>query len=189
MDLNTSLDLAVTEEVWVIIFKLADRLHNMRTLSHMPSHKQASIAMETPQVFAPIPKLLGMCQIKYVHENLFFMYTNRQDYAKVKRRIAELSKEQDKEIEELRIIVRPKPCVGVGPLCNAQQICYHVLGLIHGIWTPIPRAMKDYIETPKPNGYQSLHTAVIPFLFVNLMNLNDNTRLRFSGSATCSSEF
>ncbi|PWA65935.1 HD/PDEase domain, RelA/SpoT family, Beta-grasp domain protein [Artemisia annua] len=221
--------LAMTEEVRVIIVKLADRLHNMRTLSHMPSHKQASIAMETLQVFAPLAKLLGMYQIKSELENLSFMYTNPQDYAKVKRRIAELSKEQDKEIEEahkilikrieddqfldlltvktevrsvckepysiyksvlkskgsinevnqiaqLRIIVRPKPCVGVGPLCNAQQICYHVLGLVHGIWTPIPRAMKDYIATPKPNGYQSLHTTVIPFLYESMFRLEVQIR-------------
>ncbi|GJY66266.1 putative GTP diphosphokinase RSH1, chloroplastic isoform X2, partial [Tanacetum coccineum] len=221
--------LAMTEEVRVIIVKLADRLHNMRTLSHMPSHKQASIAMETLQVFAPLAKLLGMYQIKSELENLSFMYTNPQDYAKVKRRIAELSKEQEKEIEEahkilikkieddqfldlltvktevrsvckepysihksvlkskgsinevnqiaqLRIIVRPKPCVGVGPLCNAQQICYHVLGLVHGIWTPIPRAMKDYIATPKPNGYQSLHTTVIPFLYESMFRLEVQIR-------------
>nr|XP_043635587.1 putative GTP diphosphokinase RSH1, chloroplastic isoform X2 [Erigeron canadensis] len=221
--------LAMTEEVRVIIVKLADRLHNMRTLSHMPSHKQSSIAMETLQVFAPLAKLLGMYQIKSELENLSFMYTNPQDYAKVKRRVAELHKEQEKEIEEanrilikkieddqfldlmtvktevrsvckepysihksvvkskvsinevnqiaqLRIIIKPKPCVGVGPLCNAQQICYHVLGLVHGIWTPIPRAMKDYIATPKPNGYQSLHTTVIPFLYESMFRLEVQIR-------------
>lgn len=221
--------LAMTEEVRVIIVKLADRLHNMRTLSHMPSHKQSSIAMETLQVFAPLAKLLGMYQIKSELENLSFMYTNPQDYAKVKRRVAELCKEQEKEIEEankilikkieddqfldlmtvktevrsvckepysihksvlkskgsinevnqiaqLRIIIKPKPCVGVGPLCNAQQICYHVLGLVHGIWTPIPRAMKDYIATPKPNGYQSLHTTVIPFLYESMFRLEVQIR-------------
>ncbi|KVH94525.1 Beta-grasp domain-containing protein [Cynara cardunculus var. scolymus] len=221
--------LAMTEEVRVIIVKLADRLHNMRTLSHMPSHKQSSIAMETLQVFAPLAKLLGMYQIKSELENLSFMYTNPQDYAKVKRRVAELCKEQEKEIEEankilikkiqddqfldlmtvktevlsvykepysihksvlksggsinevnqiaqLRIIVKPKLCVGVGPLCNAQQICYHVLGLVHGIWTPIPRAMKDYIATSKPNGYQSLHTTVIPFLYESMFRLEVQIR-------------
>ncbi|XP_076894078.1 putative GTP diphosphokinase RSH1, chloroplastic isoform X1 [Bidens hawaiensis] len=221
--------LAMTEEVRVIIVKLADRLHNMRTLSHMPLHKQSSIAMETLQVFAPLAKLLGMYQIKSELENLSFMYTNPQDYGKIKRRVAELYKDHEKEIEEasklliekieddqflnlvamktevqsvckepysiyksvlksrgsinevnqivqLRIIVKPKPCVGVAPLCNAQQICYHVLGLIHGIWTPIPRTMKDYIATPKPNGYQSLHTTVIPFLYESTFRLEVQIR-------------
>ncbi|MFS7901646.1 putative GTP diphosphokinase, Guanosine-3',5'-bis(diphosphate) 3'-diphosphatase [Helianthus anomalus] len=221
--------LAMTEEVRVIIVKLADRLHNMRTLSHMPVHKQSSIAKETLQVFAPLAKLLGMYQIKSELENLSFMYTNPQDYGRIKRRVAELYKDHEKEIEEankllikkieddqflnlmalttevqsvckepysiyksvlksggsinevnqiaqLRIIVKPKPCVGVAPLCNAQQICYHVLGLVHGFWTPIPRAMKDYIATPKPNGYQSLHTTVIPFLYESTFRLEVQIR-------------
>nr|GEX44704.1 putative GTP diphosphokinase RSH1, chloroplastic [Tanacetum cinerariifolium] len=216
--------LAMTEEVRVIIVKLADRLHNMRTLSHMPSHKQSSIAKETLEVFAPLAKLLGMYQIKSELENLSFMYTNPQDYNRIKRRVAEIYKDHEKEIEEankllikkieddqflslvalktevqsiwkepysiyksvvkskcsinkvnqiaqIRIVIKPKPCVGVGPLCNAQQICYHVLGLVHGIWNPIPRAMKDYIATPKPNGYQSLHTTVIPFLYESTFRL------------------
>ncbi|XP_043709415.1 putative GTP diphosphokinase RSH1, chloroplastic isoform X2 [Telopea speciosissima] len=221
--------LAMTEEVRVIIVKLADRLHNMRTLSHMPPHKQSSIALETLQVFAPLAKLLGMYQIKSELENLSFMYTNAEDYAKIKRRIANLYKEHEKElieakkilmkkieddqfldlmtvktnvrfvckepysvykevlksqgsineinqIAQLRIIIKPKPCVGVGPLCSAQQICYHVLGLVHGIWTPLPRAMKDYIATPKPNGYQSLHTTVIPFLYESMFRLEVQIR-------------
>ncbi|KAG5231721.1 rela-spot family protein [Salix suchowensis] len=189
--------------------QLADRLHNMRTLSHMPLHKQSSIAMETLQVFAPLAKLLGMYQIKSELENLSFMYTNAEDYAKVKRRVADLYKEHEKELEEankilkkkieedhiyravlkskgpinevnqiaqLRIIIQPKSCIGVGPLCSPQQICYHVLGLVHGIWTPIPRAMKDYIATPKPNGYQSLHTTVIPFLYESMFRLEVQIR-------------
>ncbi|XLT61257.1 hypothetical protein HN873_017781 [Arachis hypogaea] len=72
--------------------------------------------------------------------------------------------------------IKPKPCLGVGPLCNAQQICYHVLGLVHGIWTPIPRSVKDYIATPKPNGYQSLHTTVIPFLYESMFRLEVQIR-------------
>ncbi|KAK7337484.1 hypothetical protein VNO77_18060 [Canavalia gladiata] len=221
--------LAMTEEVRVIIVKLADRLHNMRTLSHMPPRKQTSIAMETLQVFAPLAKLLGMYQIKSELENLSFMYTNAEDYAKVKIRVAELYKEHEKElleankilrekiqddqfldlltvktevravckepysiykavlksrssiseinqIAQLRVIIKPKSCIGVGPLCSAQQICYHVLGLIHGIWTPIPRSVKDYIATPKPNGYQSLHTTVIPFLYETMFRLEVQIR-------------
>ncbi|KAK4418107.1 putative GTP diphosphokinase RSH1, chloroplastic [Sesamum alatum] len=221
--------LAMTEEVRVIIVKLADRLHNMRTLSHMPPHKQTSIATETLQVFAPLAKLLGIYQIKSELENLAFMYTNPQDHAKVKRRVAELHREHEKDLKEankilmkrieedqfldlmtakievwpvckepysvykavlksqssinevnqvaqLQIIIKPKPCVGVGPLCSARQICYHVLGLVHGIWTPFPRAMKDYIATPKPNGYQSLHTTVIPFLYESMFRLEVQIR-------------
>lgn len=221
--------LAMTEEVRVIIVKLADRLHNMRTLSHMPHRKQSSIACETLQVFAPLAKLLGMYQIKAELENLSFMYTNPCEYVKVQRRVAELHREHEKDLVEakkilirrikddqfldlvtvktevrsvckepysiykaalkskgsineinqitqLRIIVKPKPCVGVGPLCSAQQICYHILGLVHGIWTPIPRAMKDYIATPKPNGYQSLHTTVIPFLYESMFRLEVQIR-------------
>ncbi|KHG03658.1 relA [Gossypium arboreum] len=221
--------LSMTQEVRVIIVKLADRLHNMRTLCHMPPHKQSSIAMETLQVFAPLAKLLGMYQIKSELENLSFMYTNPEDYAKVKRRVADLYNEHEKELVEadkilmkriendqfldlmtlkteiravckepysiyksvlksnssisevnqiaqLRIIIKPKPSVGVGPLCSPQQICYHVLGLVHDIWTPVPRAMKDYIATPKPNGYQSLHTTVIPFLYESMFRLEVQIR-------------
>ncbi|KAF2304717.1 hypothetical protein GH714_037687 [Hevea brasiliensis] len=149
--------LAMTEEVRVIIVKLADRLHNMRTLSHMPPHKQSSIAMETLQVFAPLAKLLGMYQIKSELENLSFMYTNPEDYAKVRRRVSDLYKDHEKELVELRIVIKPKPCVGVGPLCTPQQ-------------------MKDYIATPKPNGYQSLHTTVIPFLYESMFRLEVQIR-------------
>ncbi|GMI69449.1 RELA/SPOT homolog 1, RELA-SPOT HOMOLOG 1, RELA/SPOT HOMOLOG 1 [Hibiscus trionum] len=221
--------LSMTEEVRVIIVKLADRLHNMRTLSHMPPHKQSSIAMETLQVFAPLAKLLGVHQIKSELENLSFMYTKPEDYAKVKRRVADLYNEHEKDlleadkilmkriendqflelmtlkteiravckepysiyksvlksngsisevnqIAQLRIIIKPKPSVGVVPFCSPQQICYYVLGLVHSIWTPVPRAMKDYIATPKPNGYQSLHTTVIPFLYESMFRLEVQIR-------------
>jgi (p)ppGpp synthase/HD superfamily hydrolase len=61
-------------------------------------------------------------------------------------------------------------------LCSPQQICYHVLGLVHEIWKPIPRTVKDYIATPKPNGYQSLHTTVIPFLYESMFRLEVQIR-------------
>ncbi|PAN49748.1 hypothetical protein PAHAL_9G472700 [Panicum hallii] len=221
--------LAMTEEVRVIIVKLADRLHNMRTLTHMPQHKQYAIAMETLQVFAPLAKLLGMYRIKSELEYLSFMYVNPIGFAELRKRVEDLYKAHEQELEEanrilrqkiaedqfldlvsvetevrsvykelysiykttlkskssinevnqvaqLRIIIKPKSCNGVGPLCTAQQICYHVLGLVHGIWTPIPQAVKDYIATPKPNGYQSLHTTVIPFLNESMFHLEVQIR-------------
>ncbi|XP_074587583.1 putative GTP diphosphokinase RSH1, chloroplastic [Curcuma longa] len=221
--------LAMTEEVRVIIVKLADRLHNMRTLSHMPPHKQSSIALETLQVFAPLAKLLGMYQIKSELEYLSFMYINPDVFVELKKRVEDLYKDYVKELDmakkilrqrieedqfldlvtvttevrsvckelysvyktvlkskrsvheinqiaQLRIIIKPKSCNGVGPLCSAQQICYHLLGLVHGIWTPIPRSMKDYIATPKPNGYQSLDTTVMPFLYESMFHLEVQIR-------------
>ncbi|XP_010522807.1 PREDICTED: putative GTP diphosphokinase RSH1, chloroplastic isoform X2 [Tarenaya hassleriana] len=221
--------LAMTDEVRVIIVKLADRLHNMRTLCHMPPHKQSSIAGETLQVFAPLAKLLGMYRIKSELENLAFMYINAEDYDRITRRVANLYKEHEKELTEangilvkkieddqfldlvtvktdvrsicketysiyktalkskgsindynqiaqLRIVIKPKTCGEVGPLCSPQQICYHVLGLVHEIWKPIPRTVKDYIATPKPNGYQSLHTTVIPFLYESMFRLEVQIR-------------
>ncbi|KAM7253554.1 hypothetical protein ACFE04_021708 [Oxalis oulophora] len=106
------------------------------------SMRLSSIAMETLHVFAPLAKLLGMYQIKSELENLSFMYTNPEDYAKVKRRASELYKEHEKELEELRIVIRPKPSTRVGLACSLHKICYHVLGLVHEIWTPIPRAAR-----------------------------------------------
>ncbi|KAG0501084.1 hypothetical protein HPP92_001156 [Vanilla planifolia] len=100
--------LAMAEEVRVIIVKLADRLHNMRTLSHMPNHKQASIALETLQVFAPLAKLLGMYQIKSELECLSFMYIYPHDFCELNRRVQDLSKEHEKELEEAKKMLLQK---------------------------------------------------------------------------------
>lgn len=247
--------LAMTEEVRVIIVKLADRLHNMRTLMHMPLHKQRYIASETLQVFAPLAKLLGMYKIKSELEDLSFMYSHPDAYADLKKRVEEVYNEHEEEaleakrflleriaddqflsfmavdvkvhalckelysiykklveckgsidevrdIAQLRIILTPKPRARVGPLCNPGQICYHVLGLTHQMWSPVPQSMKDYIATPKPNGYQSLHTKVLPFLYENTFRLEIQIRTEdmdilaergiaahYNGKTCCSSLF
>lgn len=221
--------LAMTEEVRVIIVKLADRLHNMRTLMHMPPHKQRYIASETLQVFAPLAKLLGMYKIKSELEDLSFLYSHPEAYADLKKRVEEIYNEHEEEalearrflleriandqflnfmavdvkahtlckelysiykklleckgsidevrdIAQLRIILTPKQHSRVGPICNPGQICYHVLGLTHQMWSPVPQSMKDYIATPKPNGYQSLHTKVLPFLYENTFRLEIQIR-------------
>ncbi|KAJ7524161.1 hypothetical protein O6H91_18G080300 [Diphasiastrum complanatum] len=208
--------LAMTEEVRVIIVKLADRLHNMRTLSYMPLHKQHQIARETLQVFAPLARLLGMYRIKSELEDLSFMYAHPVEYADLKKRVEEVFKEQEEmileakksltwkisrdqflnyvtldvdvvtvckelysiykklkeinytadeigDVAQVRIILKMKPDSAINDLCSVQQVCYHVLGLVHALWPPVPQTLKDYIATPKPNGYQSLHTKVIPF--------------------------
>ncbi|GAQ87841.1 guanosine polyphosphate pyrophosphohydrolase [Klebsormidium nitens] len=214
-----SLFCTMTQEVRIIIVKLADRLHNMRTLSHMPPHKQHYIADETLRVFAPLARLLGMYRIKSELEELSFMYSAPQQHALIRRRMDELRRQQEPavakakrdledrlskdaclclthsfrvetlckeaysiykkvkasgcEIEDvcniaqLRIILEPKPIAQLslappGATFTDQQLCYHVLGLIHKMWTPVPGAVKDYIATAKPNGYRSLHTTLLP---------------------------
>uniref|UniRef100_A0A804LJL4 RelA/SpoT domain-containing protein n=1 Tax=Zea mays TaxID=4577 RepID=A0A804LJL4_MAIZE len=102
-------------------------------------------------------------EVRSVYKELYSIYKTT---LKSKSSINEVN-----QVAQLRIIIKSKSCNGVGPLCTAQQICYHVLGLVHGIWTPVPQAVKDYIATPKPNGYQSLHTTAIPFLNEKDMDL------------------
>ncbi|GJP68392.1 hypothetical protein CLOP_g25110 [Closterium sp. NIES-67] len=211
--------LAMTEEVRVIIVKLADRLHNMRTLTHMPPHKQKYIALETLSVFAPLARLLGMYHIKTELEDLSFRYAYPEEYLDVSERMLHLCTQQqpaldearvmleeairkDKfldlmtsgarvetrckepysifkkvvetdakveeihEISQLRVVLSMDDSDADQPDSSsrniAQQVSYHVLGLVHALWRPLPGTVKDYIATPKPNGYQSLHTTVLP---------------------------
>ncbi|CAI5462441.1 unnamed protein product [Closterium sp. Yama58-4] len=210
--------LAMTEEVRVIIVKLADRLHNMRTLTHMPPHKQKYIAMETLSVFAPLARLLGMYHIKTELEDLSFRYAYPEEYLDVSERMLHLCTQQQPALDEARVMLEEamrkdkfldlmtsgarvetrckepysifKKVVETGAKVEeiheisqirvvlsmddaadqqdsssrniAQQVSYHVLGLVHALWRPLPGTVKDYIATPKPNGYQSLHTTVLP---------------------------
>ncbi|CAI5465679.1 unnamed protein product, partial [Closterium sp. Yama58-4] len=210
--------LAMTEEVRVIIVKLADRLHNMRTLTHMPPHKQKYIALETLSVFAPLARLLGMYHIKTELEDLSFRYAYPEEYLDVSERMLHLCTQQQPALDEARVMLEKamrkdkfldlmtsgarvetrckepysifKKVVETGAKVEeiheisqirvvlsmddaadqqdsssrniAQQVSYHVLGLVHALWRPLPGTVKDYIATPKPNGYQSLHTTVLP---------------------------
>jgi GTP pyrophosphokinase len=207
--------LAMTEEVRIIVVKLADRLHNMRTMASMPQTKQRRIALETLQVFSPLARLLGLYTIKEELEELSFQYAMPQQYAITQKAVNRLwetqrvaveaaareledkiesdmyltgllqgikieisrkalysiwKKLQDSgrsirdvsEIAQLRVILNPVNS------SDERQVCYHTMGLIHSFWAPVPGSMKDYIATPKPNNYQSLHTAIVPTgLFVN----------------------
>ncbi|CAL5224551.1 g7251 [Coccomyxa viridis] len=207
--------LAMTEEVRIIVVKLADRLHNMRTLGSMPAHKQKKIAKETLLVFAPLARLLGLYSIKEELEALSFMYSDPEGYAAVQRRLDVLAKMQGdvvlaaqkaleeklegdaflqgrvekvtvgahqknvysvhrkiaernlniddfQDVAQLRVIVTMKDGHDSTLYGTGSQLCYHIMGLVHTMWAPIPGAVKDYIATPKTNGYQSLHTTVLP---------------------------
>ena len=204
--------LAMTEEVRIIVVKLADRLHNMRTMASMPPGKQRRIAEETLAVFAPLARLLGLYTIKEELEELSFMYAMPQQYAVMRKSVDRLWEQQQpaveaaatelrrfldedtflashvrafrvevtkkalysawkklqdqsksvrdvSEIAQLRVVVDTAPNDGGA---FDRQLCYHVMGLVHCHWAPVPGTMKDYIATPKPNNYQSLHTTVLP---------------------------
>lgn len=204
--------LAMTEEVRIIVVKLADRLHNMRTMASMPPGKQRRIAQETLSVFAPLARLLGLYTIKEELEELSFMYAMPQQYAVMRKTVDRLWEQQQPAVEaaatELRRILAEdgflatrlrgvrvevtnkalysawrklqesarsvrdvseiaqlRVVVDTLPSDNGafdRQLCYHVMGLVHSHWPPVPGSMKDYIATPKPNNYQSLHTTVLP---------------------------
>ncbi|RTH07519.1 GTP pyrophosphokinase, partial [Thermus scotoductus] len=207
--------IAMAEDVRIIIVKLADRLHNLRTLEHMPPEKQRRIAQETLEIYAPLAHRLGMGQLKWELEDLSFRYLHPEAYHALLSRIQETQEarerivqkamaaleealrkdellqaqlqsfevtgrpkhlysiwkkmERDKKALEqiydllaVRIILDPKPTpTEEGRVLREKQVCYHVLGLVHALWQPIPGRVKDYIAVPKPNGYQSLHTTVI----------------------------
>jgi GTP pyrophosphokinase len=207
--------IAMAEDVRIIIVKLADRLHNLRTLEFMPPHKQQRIARETLEIYAPLAHRLGIGQVKLELEDLSFRYLDPENYQALEARLKSHRAEREaavqaakekleqalardfilkqsvkkvevtgrtkhlfsiwkkmeregKTIEQiydllaLRVVLEPRP--GQDAEENAlreKQVCYHVLGLVHALWQPIPGRVKDYIAVPKPNGYQSLHTTVI----------------------------
>ncbi len=188
--------LAMAKDIRVIIIKLADRLHNMRTLKYMPKDRQTAISKETLEIFVPIAHRLGMYRLKSELEDRCLRYIDVDEYYYVAGLINEKQKEREQDIanmiEELSLLLedynidyeikgRIKNIYSVHKkmreknkefseifdllalrlIVPDEATCYHVLGIIHGNWKPIPKRFKDYIAMPKPNMYQSLHTTVI----------------------------
>ncbi len=188
---------AIAEDIRVLIIKLADRLHNIQTLEHVPPEKQKRIALETIEVHAALAGRLGMDKLKGELEDQAFPYAYPAEFARTKKVMDELvpeSKEAvenahkiiEKTLEEFEVkytsvhsrikytystyrkLVKYKwnveqiyDVVALRVITNAVSDCYQVLGLIHMLWKPMPKRIKDYIALPKPNGYQSLHTSVL----------------------------
>ena len=189
--------LAMAKDIRVVLVKIVDRVHNMRTLQYHDLDKQKKIAKETMDLYAPLAHRLGMYRIKAELEDISFQYLDPSEYNRVSKLIKsqkavreeDISKMQHR-IEEILEQNRIKNYDITGRLKNIYSICkkmrqkdlefdqiydlmalrimvdsiedtYHVLGLIHGEWAPLPMRFKDYIATPKPNLYQSLHTTII----------------------------
>ena len=189
--------LAMGRDIRVIVVKLADRLHNIRTLNFMPAEKRERIARETLEIYAPLAHKLGMFRIKAELEDTALKYVDTAAYNKianlikndnsarmsnVDHTINEISRILDsQDVKDYKIKGRIKniysiykkmvnqkkdfediyDILAIRVIVNTIGECYHVLGLIHAHYTPIPKRFKDYIAVPKPNMYQSLHTTVI----------------------------
>jgi GTP pyrophosphokinase len=187
---------AMAEDIRVVIIKLADRLHNMRTLDALSEERRRAFARETQEIFAPLASSLGVWQWKWELEDLSFRYLDAETYGWMKDLIAERRPDREASIDhyiqilrkkladegfEAQIDGRPKHIYsiyrkmlrknvpfeqvydvrGIRVITRSEPDCYRVLGIAHGLWKPIPGEFDDYIATPKDNGYQSLHTAVI----------------------------
>ena len=188
--------IAMADDIRVIIIKLADRLHNMRTIDCMREQKRRDIALETMEVFAPIAHRLGIKAIKDEMEDLSLQYLDPIGYKEIetylenniadgqgfiKKIIAQISERVAKDINGATVSGRVKSIHGIYKKLivqgkSLQEIydiyavrvivdtvfdCYNVLGIVHDMFQPLPSRFKDYISTPKPNYYRSLHTTVI----------------------------
>ena len=188
--------LAMAKDLRVIIIKLADRLHNMRSLNFLSIERQKRMASETLEIYAPLAGRLGISQIKCELEDLCLKYLEPESYEYL---VYNISERLDQRKEFVRLIVeelketlnetgikgevfgRPKhfysiykkmknkgktldqiyDLTAVRVIVGDIGDCYSILGEIHKKWKPIPGRIKDYIATPKPNKYQSLHTTVM----------------------------
>ena len=188
--------IAMAKDIRVIIIKLADRLHNMRSLNFLSKERQQKMARETLDIYAPIAGRLGISQIKCELEDLCLKYLDPAAFEylveNIHQKLEERNRFVDYVVEEINAILkesnihgevfgRPKhfysiykkmkekhktldqiyDLTAVRVIVGTVDECYEVFGKIHKKWKPVPGRIKDYIATPKPNFYQSLHTTVV----------------------------
>ncbi len=189
--------LAMSKDIRVLLVKLADRLHNMRTITHIDSEdRRLKISSETLDVYAPLAARIGMQNMREELEDIAFSQTNSsirkslnkriiflrsQDHELVKKIIKEIKNKFKLNNKHIEIQGREKSIYSVWKkmqkssiafenisdiyafriICANISDCYKALGIIHNIWPMIPGRFKDYISTPKSNGYSSIHTNVI----------------------------
>ncbi|MBT3989400.1 MAG: bifunctional (p)ppGpp synthetase/guanosine-3',5'-bis(diphosphate) 3'-pyrophosphohydrolase [Rhodospirillaceae bacterium] len=189
--------LAMSEDIRVLLVKLADRLHNMRTLNFISKRdKRRRIALETMEIYAPLAERIGMQEFKNELEDLSFAELNPEARESITSRLQFLRDEGKDNVETIvnelketlaeqtikaEVYGREKSPYSIWRKSQKKNIsfeqvsdiiafrivvdtvedCYRALGVIHGAYLMVPGRFKDYISTPKPNGYQSLHTGVI----------------------------
>jgi GTP pyrophosphokinase len=191
----------LSEDVRVILIKLADRLHNMRTLDSMPRNKQLRVSSETIYLYAPLAHRLGLNAIKTELEDLYLRFTDRAVYNEISVKIDDTRASRNKfikqfiqpikdELDELNVKYeikgRPKSIFSIYnkmrkqnipfeevydlfairiiidiPIEQEKSFCWQVYSVVTDYYTPNPDRLRDWISTPKANGYESLHTTVM----------------------------
>ena len=193
--------LTLSDDVRVILVKLADRLHNMRTLGSMPRHKQLRVSSETKYLYAPLAHRLGLYAIKSELEDLFLKYSEPVKYQEIVEKIdaskaprdrfvrnfiSPIQKELNKRHFKFTIKGRPKSIYSIWNKMTTQEIpfekvydlfairiildlphdmekpgCWQVYSVVTDYYQPNPDRLRDWVSTPKSNGYESLHTTVM----------------------------
>ncbi len=188
--------LAMARDIRVVIVKLVDRLHNMRTLEYQTPVKKVEKSLETLEIYVPIAHRLGIFKIKSELEDIALSYLEPEVYNDIQRQVDLKSKNIKKDIEDViekiskelddagikydiygrqknnysiyrKIKFKNKSfseifdIVAVRIIVDSIKDCYSALGVVHTLWKPIPRKIKDYIAIPKPNMYRSIHTTVL----------------------------
>ncbi|WP_353292768.1 bifunctional (p)ppGpp synthetase/guanosine-3',5'-bis(diphosphate) 3'-pyrophosphohydrolase [Synechococcus sp. M16CYN] len=189
--------MAMASDIRVVLVKLADRVHNMRTIGALKEEKRQRIARETREIYAPLANRLGIGRFKWELEDLAFKLLEPEAFREIQHEVATKRSEREQRLavtvdllnerlqrvalEGCEVSGRPKHLYGIWSKMKRQQkafheiydvaalriitpsveTCYRALAVVHDTFRPIPGRFKDYIGLPKPNGYQSLHTAVI----------------------------
>ena len=191
----------LVDDVRVILIKMADRLHNLRTIDSMPKHKQLKIAAETTYIYAPLAHRLGLYNLKSEFLDICVKITEPDLYHEIVSRLQETQKDRNKFINEFikplkaaldhlnieyKIFGRPKSISSIAnkiktkkvhfeeifdlfavrvvvdvPKEREKSVCWQVYSIVTDVHRPIPERLRDWITTPKSNGYESLHTTVI----------------------------
>ena len=188
--------MAMAKDIRVILIKICDRLHNMRTMEYQSPRKQREKSLETMEIYAPIAHRLGMQKLKWELEDLSLRYLDPIGYGEIEQQLAERSSAHEEFLAAIQHRIQHRmaqegiDCTVYGRVKHVYSIyrkmytqnktldeifdlyafrvivddipeCYNVLGCIHDMFKPVLGRFKDYISTPKPNMYQSLHTTVI----------------------------
>ena len=187
---------AMARDWRVLVIKLADRLHNMRTLAALPEWKQMQIAEETRAIYAPLAHRLGIQEIKWQLEDLAFETLHQKRFAEIAQMVAARAPLREVELADVlaavrtrlselgieaevtgrpknlwstyeKMVVRGKELdeihdlVAIRIIVAAEKDCWAALGAVHALWPPLQGRFKDYVNSPKFNLYQSLHTTVV----------------------------